>query len=83
MLALFSFGSAKLGRIMRLTIIGAVGLGVVGIGGSVSADPRDENGNHHHGGGGGGGGDTVAPDAVTDLAAQPGALGAGHAAGLS
>ena len=58
MLALFSCGSAKLGRIMRLAVIGAVALGVVGIDGSVSANPPDENGNHQHGGGddGGGGG---------------------------
>ncbi len=51
MLALFSFESTKLGRIMCLAVIGAVGLGVVKIGGSVSADPPDGNGNHHHGGG--------------------------------
>ncbi len=76
MLALLSFGNSKLGRIMRLAVIGAVALSVVGIGGSVSADPKDENGNHHHGGDGGGEGDTIAPDAVTDLAVQPGALGA-------
>ncbi len=57
MLALFSFGSTKLGRIMRLAVIGAVALGVVGIGGSVWANPPDENGNHNHGGGGGGGDD--------------------------
>ena len=77
MLALFSCASAKLGRIVRLVVIGVVALSVVGIGGPVSADPPDENGNHHHGGGGGGGGgDTIAPDAVTDLTAQAGALGA-------
>ena len=52
MLALFSFESTKLGRIMCLAVIGAVGIGVVGIGGPVSANPPDENGNHQHGGGG-------------------------------
>ncbi len=57
MLALFSIGSSKLGRIMRLVVIGAVALGVVGIGGSVWANPPDGKGNHNHGGGGGGGGD--------------------------
>ncbi len=76
MLALFSFGSAKLGRIMRLAVMGAVALGVVGIGGSVLGNPPDENGNHQHGGGDDGDADIIAPDAVTDLAAQPGALGA-------
>ena len=53
MLALFSFGSTKLARIMRLAVIGAVALGVVGIGGSVWANPPDGNGNHNHCGGGG------------------------------
>ena len=75
MLALFSFGSAKLGTITRLAVFGAVALGVVGIGGPVSADPPDGNGNHQHGGGDDGDADIIAPDAVTDLSASSAAMG--------
>ncbi len=75
MLALFSFGSAKLGTMMRLAVIGAVAFGIVRFGGSVWANPPDGNGNHQHGGGDDGDADIIAPDAVTNLSASSAAMG--------